>query len=128
MLAWMINNPGMASGLVWLVALIVAWVINWAIITQAYKPRSIGRGAQYLKVNRAAVGGLVAHTGLVALATRKQCTWPELLVATVLDRIAIPAADAVAIPSRDSGGLLYVPKLLQICSPNCTASFWLTHC
>ncbi len=42
MIAWMIDNPSLAGAAVWFVSLLTAWVINWAIITQAYKPRAIG--------------------------------------------------------------------------------------
>lgn len=42
MLFWLAAHPGISRLLVALVALWVAWVINWAIYTQAYYRRAIG--------------------------------------------------------------------------------------
>jgi leader peptidase (prepilin peptidase) / N-methyltransferase len=42
MLPWIVAHPTVARLLVVLVSLVVAWFINWAIITQSYRPRAIG--------------------------------------------------------------------------------------
>lgn len=42
MLNWLIAHPGITRLLVLVISLWVAWLINWAIYTQAYEPRAIG--------------------------------------------------------------------------------------
>ncbi len=42
MLAWFIAHPSLAALCVWLIALPVAWLINWATITQSYTRQFIG--------------------------------------------------------------------------------------
>lgn len=42
MLLWIAGHPTLTRLIVVLISLVIAWFINWAIITQSYRPKAIG--------------------------------------------------------------------------------------
>ena len=124
MLAWMINNPGLASGLVWLVALVVAWCINWGIITQAYKPRAIGAWSpRPASMKPRGLADWLPIIGWWRLRRESSVHGQNFWLRPFLIELIFPLAIVWLYRREIAGGMLYMPELAANWQPELHGQF-----
>lgn len=124
MLAWMINNPGLAGGLVWLVALVVAWAINWGIITQAFRPRAIGPWSPVpAGMPARSLADWVPILGWWRLSRESRVHGQRFWLRPFLIELLFPLAMLWLYHREISGGMLFLPKLAANLQPELHGQF-----
>lgn len=120
----MINNPGMAGGLVWLIALVVAWCINWAIITQAYKPRDIGPWSPAPKdLPRRSLADWLPILGWWRRRRESSVHGQNFWLRPFLIELLFPLVMLWLYHREISGGTLFLPKLAVNLQPELHSQF-----
>ncbi len=124
MLKWMIDNPGLAGGLVWLVALVVAWFINWSIITQGYEPKPIGPWSPVPKgMPRRTLADWLPLLGWWRLQRESAAHGPRYWWRPFLIELLFPLFILWMYYREVSGGMLFVPRLSANLQPELHSQF-----
>ena len=120
----MMNNPGLAGGLVWLVALVVAWCINWAIITQAFRPRAIGPWSPVpAGMPARSLPDWLPILGWWRLSRESQVHGQRFWLRPFLIELLFPLAMLWLYHREISGGMLFMSKLAGSLQPELHAQF-----